>query len=204
MPAAVEAVQQLVRSAVTEVCRRTCPGVDADELAGALVEKMLVGASRTLGQYQGRGSLEGWIAVCATRMAVRRAVQTKHHVELDDVFELGADGVEPELQHLKNVHRADVSAAFREALEALGVRERNLLRQHYLDGLTLNELGALYGVHRLTALRWLDAARLTLLQHATDRLSSRLGLQRLEANSLIRALRSQLDVSLTVLLGTRG
>jgi hypothetical protein len=53
------------------------------------------------------------------------------------------------------------------AWEGLGYygRARNLLRQHVLDGLTIDELARLYRAHRATCARWLADARSELALH---------------------------------------
>src|SRR5262249_37599300 len=86
--------------------------------------------------------------------------------------------------------------ALREAVDALDVRARLVLKQHYLDGLSTEELGALHGVHRVTALRWLVDARERVATLVERRLQSELKVSAAELESLVRSLRSQIDISL--------
>jgi RNA polymerase sigma-70 factor (ECF subfamily) len=109
--------------------------------------------------------------------------------------------VDPRLDDLRRRYRGDFAAAFRAALAALPVRERNLLRQHHMDGLTIDQLAGLYRVHRATAARWVARARTTLSGETRRRLMERLGVATQDADSIIRLVRSQLDLSLSAAPG---
>jgi hypothetical protein len=44
---------------------------------------------------------------------------------------------------MKETYRAELNASLRRALDAMTLRQRNLLRQQYLDGLSIDELSDL-------------------------------------------------------------
>ncbi len=119
---------------------------------------------------------------------------------VDDVDALPEAGVDPEIAYLKEHYRDEFRAAFVFALGTLSERERNVLRQHHIDGLTIDQLGTLYQVHRATAARWVAAARMTLLDQTRGRLVAKLGVAADEVDSIIRLVRSQLDISIHQLL----
>lgn len=75
-----------------------------------------------------------------------------------------------------------------------------MLSLHYLQGVGLEELARAWRVHRATVSRWLVAAREAFLGRTRDELVTRAGIDRLEVDSLVRALQSQLEVSLRRLL----
>jgi RNA polymerase sigma-70 factor (ECF subfamily) len=102
----------------------------------------------------------------------------------------------PELALLKRRCRDDVRMGFASALAALTARERTLLRQHYVDGLTVDMLAPLYQVHRSTCARWIDAARVKVLRGVRKQLRTRLALDDAELESAVELVRSQLDLSL--------
>ena len=91
-------------------------------------------------------------------------------------------------------------AAFIEAVklafQRIPLKDRNLLRHHYLDGVETSELGRMLGVHRATAVRWLAAARESFVAAFRDELALRLNVQRLDVDSITRLFKSQLDISL--------
>src|SRR5438128_2172894 len=86
----------------------------------------------------------------------------------------GLDVEDPELGRLKEHYAADFRLAVRGGIAALGRRERTLLRQHFIDGVSLDQLAVLHRVHRATIARWIAQARRTLLELIRASLSQRL------------------------------
>jgi RNA polymerase sigma-70 factor (ECF subfamily) len=115
----------------------------------------------------------------------------------DDVGgrELGA-GADLEVDYLKGHYRAVFEAALKETLTELPVQQRNVLRLSFVEGLSIDEIGALHGVHRATAARWIAAAREAILDGTRRRLRSDLSLSDSEFDSVVRLVQSQLEVSL--------
>ncbi len=144
--------------------------------------------------YSGRGSLGGWVRVSAVRLArdigrSERAREAAHE-------KLEVSVLDPELAYLKRAYGTAVSAAIEGALAALEGEARGLLKMHYVDGLTIEQVGIAYGKSRATSARMLAAARMTLLQGIRERLVGTVGVREDEADSLLAFVRSQLDVSL--------
>jgi RNA polymerase sigma-70 factor (ECF subfamily) len=86
--------------------------------------------------------------------------------------------------------------AFTTALATLTPGERNLLRQHYLHGATVDELGALYGVHRATPARWIAQVRETLMRRTRQHIGEALRLTGSELDSAMAKVADHLDYSL--------
>jgi RNA polymerase sigma-70 factor, ECF subfamily len=178
----------------------------ADEVRQRVRAQLLVGddGAARLGGYAGRGPLRAWIGVSAVRVALmmRRAQQRLREVP-DDVIAgalaLASTG-NPELDLLKRQYASAFEAALREACAALEPRLRGALRMHFADGLSIDEIGAAYGVHRATAARWIQRAGDTLFDATRDRLAARLALSATELDRVASLVRSQLDVSLSQLL----
>lgn len=172
------------------------------ELKQVLREKLFVsydGARPKIADYSGRGDLASWVRVVAVRTALNLARGTRHEVPLDeDALLAERTGAGVEVERLKVLYRAEFADAFREALGTLSARDRNMLRQHYVDGLTMEQIGTAYRVHRITVLRRLEQARRTLGKETYRLLATRLRLSRTELDSIMRLIRSQLDVSLSV------
>jgi RNA polymerase sigma-70 factor (ECF subfamily) len=114
----------------------------------------------------------------------------------DAILEAKSSEDDPELAYMKAAYRASFRAAFQEALESLHPKERTLLKQQIVDGLGIDELGALYEVHRATAARWVQAAREKLLLRTRRTFMLRARISSDECESIMRMVRSQLDVSL--------
>ncbi|HWL84451.1 MAG TPA: hypothetical protein VNO21_01545, partial [Polyangiaceae bacterium] len=95
---------------------------------------------------------------------------------------------------------SEFKSALSEAMEALPVRDRGLLRQYFLDDLTYDELGRIHRVHSVTALRWIARLRKELLEEVSRQLMKRLRLSAEELQSVLRVVGSRLDVSIDRLL----
>jgi RNA polymerase sigma-70 factor, ECF subfamily len=161
-------------------------------------------ATPRIASYSARGTLGSWVRVVATREAARMLPRARREVSAEDeelaTLIVGDD--DPEIGYLKRLYRHEFKLAFDAAVHALGDRERLVLRQRVLDGLSIDQLAALHGVHRATAARWVEAARDAVVAATQRELIRRLGLSRDEVASVMRLIRSQLDVSLPRLLGT--
>ncbi|MCA9604280.1 MAG: sigma-70 family RNA polymerase sigma factor [Myxococcales bacterium] len=149
--------------------------------------------------YLGKGDLRAFVRVVATRLAVsdRRKVRPRAP---ESALEQVAHGADPQLRYLEAAEARAFAEALEAATEALAVEERVLLRLHHVDALTVDEIGALHGVHRATAARRIVRARGRLLALVREELKRSLGLGSAELDSLLRDARSELDVSLSRLL----
>jgi len=111
-----------------------------------------------------------------------------------------------ELAVVRQRYRAEVEAAIRAAFDALdNPRDRNLLRLYYLEHVGLEQLGQMFGVHGSTVSRWLAALRETIVEATRGYLAERLGPAGnfAEIDSLIRAVQSDLDLTLSRILGPK-
>ena len=97
-------------------------------------------------------------------------------------------------------HRAAFQAALQEALDSLTTREKTLMRLHFLDGMNIDALGVVFRVHRATVARWLVAIRSQVLDRVREKLSLEIGASSSEAQSLVRLLRSDVQVSIRRIL----
>ena len=176
---------------------------DLEEVRGRVLDALFVASAerpRGIAGYAGRGRLRSWVRSVAVRTAMRylggehaRGERTAS----DEILDLLGDAeVDPALDHLRVRFGDAFRAAFSEALAALSPRERNLLRQHYLDELTVDQLGSLYRVHRATAARWVAAAREAAFDGTRARLVAAVGVAASDLDSIMRLLKSDLDVSI--------
>jgi RNA polymerase sigma-70 factor, ECF subfamily len=141
--------------------------------------------------------------VVATRLALNLLRARAPAASAEELLgELVATEPDPELRHLKNLHRADFGQALREALSALPERQRAVLRLHYVDGLRLGKIADLYAVHESTVSRWVAAAAGSVASEARRRLQARLMVGPADLDSLARMVGSQLDLSISRILRT--
>ncbi len=174
----------------------------ADEVRQRLAEKLLhmpdeagQGGTPKLALYTGRGPLGAWIRVAAVREAQNAKRGGRYAVDADDVV-LQSPDHDPEIQLLKQRYAKEFKEAFQEVLTTLSADERNVLKLHYLDGLTIEEVGKAYRVSRATAARWIADARDTIVDRIQRTLGIRLGKSGPKVESLLAFVRSQLDMSL--------
>lgn len=177
---------------------------DVADVVQSLREQLLVGkngAPPRIAEYRGTGDLAGWLRVTAVRAGLKRIRGQKREVDVDDV-QLAARsmGDDLELAYMKEGYRRVFREAFAAAMGTLDAREKNLLHQHFVDGLTVDELGTLYGTHRATAARWVQRAREHLLDETKKEFAKRAGISARECASVLRMVRSRIDVTLSKLL----
>jgi RNA polymerase sigma-70 factor (ECF subfamily) len=154
-----------------------------------------------IAEYSGRGTLGSWLRVVTLRTHLNLRRQQRDHAPFDDEGPPAALPDEsPELALLRARYDAAFQRALRDAFAALTPRDRSLFRLHFLDGLDLDRLGLVFGVHRATAARWLAAAREQLGATTLGLLRERLAVNEQELTSLMGLVRSRLEVSLRGLL----
>jgi RNA polymerase sigma-70 factor, ECF subfamily len=158
-----------------------------------------------IAEYSGQGFLQNWVRVTVARSYLDIARGRKRRKievggEQEALLEHSA-GQDVELDFLKRQYRAEFRQAFAEGLASLTSGERNLLRQSVIFGLSIDQLGAVYAIHRATAARRLEKAREGLLNATREALMRRLSVDGQELNSIMRLIRSNLEVSLSRLLG---
>lgn len=179
-----------------------------DEAVQRLRASLFVGdtGAPRLALYSGRGPLRAWVGVAAARVALmmRRSQQRQREVSSDDDEWTGAlvmiSTNNPELELLKRQYASAFHAAFRDAVAELEPRQRSVLRMSFVEALSIDEIGAVYAVHRATAARWITRACDTLFDRTRKLLVERLSLSPTELDRMTALVRSQLDVSLSQLL----
>jgi RNA polymerase sigma-70 factor, ECF subfamily len=220
-PAAQRVVDRAIRGeaerAVRELRRPTWL---ADEVHQELAQRVLVpadGAAPRLAQYAGQAALGRWLGVAAARTALnlvrrdRRLAPLEENNHDDDALAAAVGGdpaaLPPELALVRDRYAREVEGAIRAAFAALdNPRDRNLLRLYYLERVGLDRLGQMFGVHGSTVSRWLAALRETIVDDTRHRLAEQLGMigKFEDVDSLIRAVRSELDLTLSRILRPGG
>lgn len=180
----------------------------ADEVRQRVRTKLLVPSGATparIAEYAARGALTSWVTVAAVRTALSLLRETKRAEKYagDEWAEalVLPDVGDVEVDYLKQRYRQEFSAGLADACARLPARDRTILRLHFMDGLNIDQIGQIYGVHRATVARWIAKSRTALLEGTRQFLAEHLSVAPSEFSSLDRLVRSQLDVSLGELLG---
>ncbi|NTX04460.1 MULTISPECIES: transcriptional regulator [Myxococcus] len=208
LPAACALLEQEVLLKLRVPLSRIHPSpAFADEVLQVLRANLLMpreeAPSRLLG-YSGMGPLLHWVSISAVRLALRmrKAQGEESHVEAEVLAAHPAPGG-LELGFVREEARGHVRAAFIRAVASLDDEDRELLRLHFVERLSLERMGALFDLHKSTLSRRLSAVQ-TLLEKRTRRaLAERLSLPEPEVDSLMRAIHGRLDLSLSGLLAVR-
>ncbi len=177
----------------------------ADETRQVVREYLFVaaaGARPRIADYSGRGPLAGWLRVVVTRAVLQMKRKDKRHVASDDDVADRLAAAEPnvEVALLRQRYARELADALKAALASLSERDRALLKMSIIDGLGIDDLCRLHGVHRATVARWVARGKQQILDEAVHILRRRLELPTGEVESLCRAIQSQLDFSLGGLL----
>jgi RNA polymerase sigma-70 factor (ECF subfamily) len=211
VPRAVEAFDRAHLHQVGAYLSRLRPSAAfVDDVRQVLREKLFVGrggAAPKIGEYNGRGAFASWLKVIAVRAAIdlQRASKAGTEHGRDDVDDRSADGAtDPEIRFIQQRYRGVFNDAIRGAVDELDADHREILRLHFVEGRTLDQLAASLGVHRATVARRLKAAREAVLAEARRRLGEQLGARHTELESLAGVMVSQLDLSLRGLLRPPG
>jgi RNA polymerase sigma-70 factor (ECF subfamily) len=172
-----------------------------DEVLQLLRARLLVGPQPRIGDYNGSGPLEAWARIAAVRVALNAQRRIQRRQPLPDLPE---PGVDPEIGFIQRRNRADAEAALKTALSRLGQQERELVRRHYIDGASLQIIGEERNVDKSTISRHLAAARRFLLAETRRELKRRAPMMSTSTcNSLLRAMDSQIQLSLATALASR-
>ena len=181
--------------------------VTGDEMRQALRIKLFVGATGKgprIADYSGFGFLQNWVRVTALRTLVdlarsERARKLEEVFADEDMLAMAAPDALDSRYTRDQINRA-IKQAFALAISALAPRQRNFLRHAHVDALTLDQIAALYNIHRATVARTLAQARETMMTATRRALAVQLDLADDQLESLVRAADSCIDLSLSRVL----
>jgi RNA polymerase sigma-70 factor (ECF subfamily) len=174
-----------------------------DDVRQELRIRLLVGDEPRIGQYSGRGPLAAWVRMAAIRVALSLLERSKLRSHARDVSALGVlvgEQTSPELAAVRSRHGSAFQAALERSLDALGARDKTLLRMHFIDQLNIEAIGRIYRVHRATVARWLVAIRRRVLDNLRAELALDLKASTSEFRSMLAVVRADLELSLRHLL----
>ena len=196
---AMEAVQtQHLPPIRAALLQRGLADDSVDETLQIVLQEVFVGRQAIAPKvhtYNGQGALRSWLRVVAIRAGIRFARKLgptgrASETALPDPQDL-------ELDYLKRTYAAPFREAFREAFDGLATEDRVLLKQRITHGMSIAQMGVLYGVHESTISRRVTTARARLVGATRSGMMKRLRLSRAEASSIMRLIQSQLDITLS-------
>jgi RNA polymerase sigma-70 factor, ECF subfamily len=195
--AAIAALEDLYFAAEVDApCRRS--GVVApEEMRQRVRAKLFVGPAPKIASYAGRSSLRTWLRAVIGRLVIDASRERPRDVPSPDIdfSKLAAAGDDPDQMLVKQTYQTALEAAFTHAADRLSPRDKNLLRYGLSEGLNIDQIGRIYGVHRVTAHRWLQQARTSFVEHIQAVMMERLKMSATEFQSVLRLAMSQVDVT---------
>ncbi len=173
-----------------------------EDEAQALRVRLIAEDEPLLLSFRGRGSLQGWVSVALGRAVARSRARSRRMV--DDGLDAFAEILEDELDLSGFAERAEAKSilanALREAVTRVDAQHRLLLKLHICDGLVIDDLAQLLGVHRATASRRLERARRVLADEVRTRIKAAYGLDSTQVDSLLRRVRSSFQSLMSTFL----
>jgi RNA polymerase sigma-70 factor (ECF subfamily) len=188
-----------LRAAIATVERT---GTQRDDILQIVRTRLFVGdadRSPRIADYIGRGRLFSWLRVVVVREALSLLRKPRHEHGVDEIPDAALDH-DLELDVFRGMYQREFKQAFATAVSELTPRERNLLRLHLIDGLSIDEIGTAHRTHRTSAARWLRDIRAKLADRTRDLLAQSLRLADGDLDSVMRLVRSRLDLSVSRLL----
>lgn len=204
-PAALRIFERTYVPEAKRVLRHKGSSTDEDEFLQRFRDRLLTSTGDKpprIAAFSGRGELRNWVRVVAHRMILDDFRSRGQDLETptDASSAIASSAPDPEMAALKSAYRDDFKAAFESAFASLSAGDRTLLRYRYVDGLEVQQIAVIDGRHRVSVSRALSRIRNTLLEQLRADLAERLRMGASEAESMVRFMRSQLDVSISRLL----
>lgn len=184
----------------------------SDELRQQVRMKLLVpgkdGEAPKIGNYAGTGALRSWVYATGLRTGLnelRRIGRAPMPAGDEQLLVAMPDkNDDQQLQYMKELYRTAFRDAFKKSIGDLEDRLANVLRHYYLDEMTLEEIGALYRVHKTTVMRWVNKAHAELEVKTKNRMISHLQLGASEVESVLRLIQSGIQLGLASVLAPGG
>ena len=155
-------------------------------------------------KYRGHGSLQGWVSVSLGRAVAKSRARRRRAAEAD--IDAVGDRLVDELDLPTLAERAEakaiLTAALRDAVASIGADHRLLLKLHICDGLAIDDLAPLLGVHRATASRRLERARRALAEEVRAQIKGAHRLDSAAVDSLLRGVRSSFQSAVGTFLAS--
>lgn len=186
-------------------------GSFVDDVCQALRERLFVQCLKAdserprIADYRGRAPLQSWVRVIANRLAVdlHRRERARHEYPLEtgeksplsSLSEILVRRCSQELDLIRSELAPELKSAITTALATLSDEAHNLLRLHYVSGLSLTAIGRILQKEPSTILRRLTKARAEVYQSTYRSLAGRLKVSATEFDSILHALGSKLEIS---------
>lgn len=195
---ALEAFDRQHLPLLQKTARRVALENSEDVVQAFRVRLLLGGPDKPpmIADFAGRGTMKSWLRLAITHASLKSKRDRSPSAPEALIDRLPESEDDPELAIIKRNYKPHFTRALKDAIGDLEPRSRRLLAQHYIDGVEVNHLAQLHGVHRTTASRWLSEARSQLLSRTRTRLGEALRVSSAECDSILRVVDQELDESI--------
>src|SRR5262249_19911833 len=172
-----------------------------EEVSQHLRDRLLVRSETEepgIARYSGIGPLGGFVRIAAVNTTRYFLRSEKHHLplELAGGHMLAARTPDPEAYYLKQLYGQEFRLALENTIAAITQDERTILRLFFLDGLAIQTIAQMYGVHKSTVSRRITKSRKMILNQTERLIKEKLQLSESEFKSLLGLVRSRIDLTL--------
>jgi RNA polymerase sigma-70 factor (ECF subfamily) len=134
------------------------------------------------------------------RSALELVAPSREVPSTDEIIaEAGGTALDPELDAIRREYGAAFKRAIEGALRSLPEESRSLLKRYYFEGMTVEELGRSEGIAVSSVSRRLAKARRLLSKKTRDLLGNKLAGRGEELDSMLRVVRTQLEITRSAL-----
>jgi RNA polymerase sigma-70 factor (ECF subfamily) len=195
-PAALGYFESVLLSRVNAYVARFHLSADKlDDVRQKVRIKALVGDTPGIGRYRGQAPLAVWVHVTAVRLAIDAVAPQRAQAVEVDLLDLVSWDHGPETETAKRLYGPRLQAALEGILRSLPERDQTILRFHVVEGLNVDAIGAIYGVHRATVARWLVAIRARVFDKLKQEFAVGWKASSSELRSLVSLLRDYIDIT---------
>jgi RNA polymerase sigma-70 factor, ECF subfamily len=180
--------------------------VSADAVRRELEDTLILGKSELgprIAKYEGRGPLGAFVKRAAQYAAatLRRRAAAQREVEwIDELASVICSPPESTKRVVVSRYSAVIQEAVLAALWTLDRRQRMVVRLHLTEGVALTRIAKMFNVNQSTVSRWLQAAIDHLYAEIRRAVRDAHGVDGSELESIVRDVRSQVDLSLSRIL----
>lgn len=172
----------------------------AEEVFQRLSGSLFVSAIPAQGKitrYRGQGSLAGFVATSARRIALRLSTDSARFQGEAELVHHFSQFEEQETSLLKLRYRDTFNRALAVALRGLSRRERLVLRMNLVERVSTTRIAAIYRVSQPTVSRWIQRSAKNIFAAVKGLVCDELAIDTRELESLLLLVRSQIDITIS-------
>jgi RNA polymerase sigma-70 factor (ECF subfamily) len=164
-----------------------------------------------IAEYAGRGSLRAWLRVVLARIVVDHVrtrsgreplVGEPHDARTLAALEEGSS--DPDLAYAKRFYGRELRRALERAFRSLSAPERAALRHRWVEGLSIDRIAVVHGLHRASAARRVQRAEERLGELARRDLRARLQMGEPTLASVLRLVRTEVPLAIPQLFASHA